>query len=576
MDYANQSPRYGSGVDLCVDLYRAVEAIVSELDPERMQQIIVDRAAELLGAKWCGLLLSGRDGSLQPAALHGPEPACSPPFLEVDEGLVGRVARLRQPLLATACDSAPQRPPAARGVKGLLGVPILHGDRLIGVLAVANGDGDRAFGQADVDVLSLFAAYAAIAIENARLYHERADVERRALFVAEVSQLFNSTLDLDEVLDLVVRKATEVAADVCSIYLLDENSGQLRLAASARRETSAAAAGAAFLAEHAVSLGEGVIGWVAISGTPRLVPDVREDRWAQEEFGGEGAVRSLIVVPIATRGRTQGVLALATVVGSERFDEGDLDLALQIAARAAPAIGNARHYERERQLRQEKDDFVSIVSHEFKTPLTSIKGFAQLVARRLGDRADEGTLRALETIDMQATRLARLANELVLYSRLESGQLQMQRRQAELLSIIRSAVEAVRASSDRHSYCVDASDDSFALVCDPDRVQQVMVNLLSNAVKYWPDGGEVRVCVRRSDAMAIVSVRDKGIGMTQEQQAQLFKRFYRSDSAMALGEGSGLGLAIAKGIIEAHGGRIWVESEPGKGSTFHFSLPVCE
>ena len=369
--------------------------------------------------------------------------------------------------------------------------------------------------------------------------------------------------------------AALLATPWCGLALLDERTGRLRLVASHGPRPAWIPA--------ITRPGEGLLGEVARTRQAQIV---RADA-AVSQSGPTAGAGTGLAVPVWHGERFVGVLAVADTAPGRSFRPRDRSLLTVFACQAATALESARlreelvgterrHAEHTRQLRQEMDDFVSIVSHEFKTPLTSIKGFAQLVARRLRSQADESTLRALETIDLQASRLARMATDLTLYVRLESGKLQMHKRQADLVGIARSAVEALRPSAAKSDIVLVASEEELPLACDPDRVLQVIVNLLSNAIKYSPEGGEIRVTVQRTDGRAAVAVQDHGIGISAEQQRELFKGFYRADRAAALEEGTGLGLAIAKSIVEAHGGAIWAEGEPGRGSTFHFTLPLSQ
>ncbi|MHB1005299.1 MAG: sensor histidine kinase [Chloroflexota bacterium] len=363
---------------------------------------------------------------------------------------------------------------------------------------------------------------------------------------------------------IIVRSAAELLGTKwAALMLCDEAAGTLRLAARQGPTHTCL--------PNTLRLGEGLVGKVAQTRRPILVSDYAAypDRLATLEAAG-----AVLGVPVQRAEVLAGVLAVGNDPSQPAFDEDDLGLLSALASLAALVVENDRLRVRARELHQEKDDFVAIVSHEFKTPLTAIKGFSQLLARRLGVDADANTKNALATIDQQATRLARMATDLVTTTRLESGQLEIHKRPTDLIAIVRNGVQALQGSAEGHTLCIDTTDEALELECDPDRLQQVVVNLVGNAVKYSPAGGEVSVTVRRSDGFVVVAVQDRGIGLTEEQQGLLFRRFYRADKAVALGEGSGLGLAIAKGIVEAHGGRMWVESQVDHGSTFSFSLPL--
>jgi signal transduction histidine kinase len=215
------------------------------------------------------------------------------------------------------------------------------------------------------------------------------------------------------------------------------------------------------------------------------------------------------------------------------------------------------------------EDFLSVAAHELRNPLTAITGFAQLMQR--GERYSE---RAVTAILSQTARLQRLVGDLVDASRLETGQLKLRRTRIDLVELVRASAEHAQATSARHSVRVSAPAGPLEGWWDRDRLDQVLGNLLSNAIKYAPAGGDVRIQVDDLGAEARVSVEDRGLGIPPEALPRLFERFYRVQHPEA-GEiqGLGLGLYITKSLVEAHGGRIAVESEPGRGSTFSFTLP---
>jgi two-component system phosphate regulon sensor histidine kinase PhoR len=231
-----------------------------------------------------------------------------------------------------------------------------------------------------------------------------------------------------------------------------------------------------------------------------------------------------------------------------------------------------------RRLERVRRDFVANVSHEFKTPLTAIQGFAEtLLAGALEDR--ENNRRFLEIIRDHANRLARLTDDLLTLSRIEAGKLQLELRPTLPAEIIEPCLETTRlkAKSKRIALTVEFSEDFPYLRGDANRLREVMQNLLDNAVQYTPAGGRIHVSMALQDHQAVFTVADTGIGIPQAEQERVFERFYRVDAARSReAGGTGLGLSIAKHIVEAHGGRLWVESAVGQGSRFHFSVPLAE
>ncbi|MFP2962965.1 ATP-binding protein [Myxococcus sp. 1LA] len=221
-----------------------------------------------------------------------------------------------------------------------------------------------------------------------------------------------------------------------------------------------------------------------------------------------------------------------------------------------------------------RDDFLSIAAHELKTPLTPLRLHLELLKRTLQAKepiAPERVDKALA----QVQRLSALVNDLVDASSVESGRLKLQREPVSLLALAREACSEFRAISAEHAFTCELPQEDLIVLGDRGRLAQVLANLLENAVKYSPLGGTVRVTLSHADGDAVLSVADGGIGISQEEQLHLFERFFRGSNAPVSGFGGlGLGLYICRDIIERHGGRIWVDSELGRGSTFHVSLPL--
>lgn len=239
------------------------------------------------------------------------------------------------------------------------------------------------------------------------------------------------------------------------------------------------------------------------------------------------------------------------------------------AGRPALAVSVLRDVSEARRLHEMRDEFLATAAHEFKTPLAVIKAYAQLMSRR-----DAGEQRALAVIQRQVDRLTRLLEDILESSRLQADGGAGRTERFDLTALARAATERLRPAAPAHALAVDA-DGPVTVVADRDRIARVIANLLENAVRFSPEGGEVRIRVEVAGREARVSVADRGIGIPPERQDQVFHRFYRAHAGTEHDYGGlGLGLEVSRAVVERHGGRMWFESAPGAGSTFHFGLPL--
>jgi two-component system phosphate regulon sensor histidine kinase PhoR len=228
-----------------------------------------------------------------------------------------------------------------------------------------------------------------------------------------------------------------------------------------------------------------------------------------------------------------------------------------------------------KQIDQMKDEFISIAAHELRTPLTAIKGYAELLERRLSMQAGrENDRRSLAVIRKQTERLAGLVNEMLDVSRIEAGRLQLNSEPFDLSSLVGEVVNNMRVSSEAHLLSLTA-EPGVAVNGDTARIEQVLLNLITNAIAYAPERSGIDVRVWTEAGAALVSVRDQGVGIAADELPHVFDRFYRAPHAEAMRSGGmGLGLYICREIVTRHGGTIWAESAEGAGSTFTFSLPL--
>lgn len=286
-------------------------------------------------------------------------------------------------------------------------------------------------------------------------------------------------------------------------------------------------------------------------------------------------LESAMVVPLVARERTLGAITFISGREGRHFEQADLDLAEHLGRRASIAIDNALLYEEARLATRQRDQFLAVAAHELRSPLTSMKGFAQLLLRRAErDPLRDDWVRPLRMIDDQANRLSGLMSRLLDVSRIEEDHLHLEFEQVDLAEIVRAAVAEVSLATETHAIDLVVTTQPLIAEVDRSRIVQVLTNLLDNAVKYSPDASSVDVRASRDGDAVVVSVTDYGVGIDEDAQHRLFERFFRGRrSSRGSSEGLGLGLYVSRGIIEAHGGSIDVVSRPGQGSTFTIAIP---
>jgi signal transduction histidine kinase len=334
-----------------------------------------------------------------------------------------------------------------------------------------------------------------------------------------------------------------------------------------------------------------VVGLAAANGQPYLVKNARVE--ASVKFADRLGIASFIAAPVIAKDRILGVLATSIMSPLRQFTQADLRLATALADRAALAIENARLYEQERVLRhtleglnrqiqevnRRKTDFVTLVSHELRTPLTSMTGFIALLLEGLGGPLRKRQREWLEIIGENADRLVTLIDDLLDMARIEVGKIELKRTPLDLAPLIREVANALRPQLEGkgQGLTLDLAEALPAIVGDADRIRQILTNLLSNAMKYTASGGRITITASGDASHVRIAVRDTGIGLSPEDQTQLFTPFFRAqqEAIQEIG-GTGLGLAITRVLVELHGGVITVNSVPGQGSTFSFTLPALQ
>ncbi|MGH2704012.1 MAG: ATP-binding protein [Actinomycetota bacterium] len=285
---------------------------------------------------------------------------------------------------------------------------------------------------------------------------------------------------------------------------------------------------------------------------------------------GPGDYRQVLRI---TKGMPEQELLVTTKRGAEIWLGVACTFQRDGAGRIVRTVAVGRNITRRKRIDLAKSEVISAVSHELRSPLTSVKGFTSTLLAKW-DRFDEETKKhLLLTINTDADRVTRLIGELLDVSRIEAGRLQLRRQNVDLPTLAERITARIQHDTEHHQLSLDFPDGFPQVYADPDKVEQVLTNLLENAVKYT-GAGAVTVSGSRDGEYVTVSVADQGEGIPVDQRVQVFSKFFRRGGGRP--SGTGLGLYISKGLVEAHGGRIWVEEAPGGGAEFRFTLPTAE
>jgi PAS domain S-box-containing protein len=412
---------------------------------------------------------------------------------------------------------------------------------------------------------------------------EQKQAEDQQRLLAEASVLLVSSLDYEPMLTQLTRLVVPRLADWCAIHILEE--GVIRRLAFTHNDPAKQVLVGDRPERYPLDpSARHIVSHVLRSGEPELYSDVPDTLLVEAARDDEHlqtlrtlAFRSYMCLPMVARGHTLGTITLATAESGRRYGQAELAFGEDLASRAAIALDNARLYRDAQAAVRARDQFLSIASHELKTPLTSLMGYVDLMQRRAARSGDqvERDQRAMRVVGEQAARLNKLVGALLDLSRIETGQLSIERGLVDLNSLARRLVEETQPTTDRHTITFSGASQPIMLLGDELRLEQVVQNLIQNAIKYSPSGGTVAVLVERQGANAYVRVSDQGIGIPAAALPQLFRRFYRAPNADSQHiSGMGIGLYVVKEIVELHGGAVEVASQERQGSTFTISLPL--
>ena len=588
------------------ELARVAQSLTETLDMTAVADRVVTSIREILEIRTSTLRLLQPDGSLRSVASRDQGSVRSPGGGEAippGMGLTGRAIAEGRPVWSADMLSDPAVPLTDQmrdsqlraGNRSMLAVPLRARGKVIGALALSDQKG-RSYSDREVALVQTFADQAALALDNTRLYEEARtretqlqETNRRLSALYSVTAVASQSLDLDRVLEAAIEKITEIFQfGATRIHLYGEQTDELILRAAFVRSPELAPTNRTF------KRGQGIVGTVGESGKALIFEDTRTDplyrQLTQTRLAGQSGRRFFAVFPIKGKLKILGTLNCIGLT-PRTLTPGEVQLLEALIGQIAVAVENSGLYEELRQkvaaLQQKtaelaeannrQADFAAMIAHDLRSPLTNVVSTVTMMQDGLFGLINEEQWKWLAKIEASVQRLVELVNDFLDLSKIEAGQIGLLKEEVDIGQLILDTLDNHRllAESRKISLVNRLQLMRPSVHIDSRRVEQVLINLLANAVKFTGEGGTIEVgAYKDGDAGIKVYVKDSGVGIPADEIGSLFEKYRQTTSGKtSKDKGTGLGLVICKMIVEAHGGRIWVESEEGKGSTFTVTIP---
>jgi len=549
--------------------------LMSRLSLNDLLQVIVTRAASLAGTQHGYIyLLDDGDETMQMRVAIGVIQSKVGYRIQRGEGVGGCVWEAGEPLTVNDYGSFSGRIPWMEEgvVYATLGVPLKSGSKVVGVIGLASGEPARRFGSTDIDLLSQFAQLASIALDNAQLFETEREARQHAETLQAATRALGSTLDLREVLDLILIELEKVVPlSSASVQALDGD--RLEIIGGHGFDNLEELIGVSF----DLTTGENPNAEVIRTRAPLILDDAPE-RYPEfkKEVHQAACVRSWMGVPLLLGDRVTGMISVEMSEPGV-YTERHARLASAFALQAAIAIENARLYSSVRAAREAaetasraKSAFLANMSHELRTPLNAIIGYAEMLQESCGDEA----VSDLRRIEAAGKHLLALVSDILDMSKIEVGTMELAPSLFRLGPVVDEIARELQPILTRNRNALTVTGDGGELLADRSRLRQVLFNVLHNATKFT-EQGTITLTIRRDGGSVVCEVSDTGIGISPEQMEKLFQPFVQADaSASRKYGGSGLGLVISRKLCQLMGGELTATSELGKGSTFTLRLPA--
>jgi signal transduction histidine kinase len=562
-------------------LYAVSAQLGTSLDLTEVLNQVMDAIIQLTGAERGYLVLfDDSSGELRPAAARNvDQETIAGSSMNISRTVIERALASGDGVLTSNAQEderfAGQQSVVGYQLRSIMCAPLRARGSMLGAVYVDNRLFTSVFDNADLELLVTFTNQAAIAIDNARLFTQTDQaltrrVDELSMF-QRIDQQLNKSLDLNRVLNLALSWAISLTgADSGSIGLLETNEESeeqgLRLLVHNRAEDEESET------SPLVSLDHPVLHEVLANGRSSFLQNV-----TSEQAIDSTPAAAQLAVPIRRDGLITGLITLESKLVNA-IDAEDIAFVERLADRAAVAIKNARLYEEIQAISKAKSDFISVVTHELRLPMTAIKGYNDLILGGMTGPLNDQQKQFLQVVRRNIDRMQDLISDLSDINRIESGRMKFENETFAILDTIHvvrdSLQEAITGKN--QLLTIDYSPGVGEVYADPKRIGQVLTNLVSNAHKYTPPGGEITIQTKEVAGFVQIAVIDNGIGISDENQMKLFTQFFRAeDQAVRDQNGWGLGLSIVKNIVEAQGGEISFVSELNRGSIFTFTVPLA-